>query len=91
MLIEFVFDFVVSGLSKLGDIVVVVLLLIIVIFDDVIYLKYFESYGWYVFVDDGVNIIMSVGFDLDGNCLVVVLFDYKFGFIFGDMCIWLII
>jgi hypothetical protein len=89
--IEPVFDFVVSGLSKPGDTVVVVLPLTTAIPDDATYLKYSESYGWYAFVDDGVNTIMSAGFDPDGNCPVAASPDYKPGLTSGDTCIRLTI
>lgn len=84
---EPIFDFVVKGLTRPGDVVTVVIPLSTPVPDDASYLKYDPLQGWIAFVDDGVNTIMSAPLNDDGNCPAADSTEYVSGLMAGDLCI----
>ncbi|MFT7006659.1 MAG: hypothetical protein ACJAXJ_001167 [Colwellia sp.] len=88
-----IINFNLSGLSEVGITVPVVIPLADgdVISLGSIYRKYNATRGWYNFVEDDDNAILSALTDSDGNCPAPLSNEYKQGLNVGDNCIELLI
>jgi len=88
-----IINFNLSGLSEVGITVPVVIPLADgdVISAGSTYRKYNTARGWYNFVEDDDNAILSALTDSDGNCPAPLSNEYKQGLNVGDNCIELLI
>jgi len=88
-----IINFNLSGLSEVGVTVPVVIPLADgdVISAGSTYRKYNAARGWYNFVEDDDNAILSALTDSDGNCPAPLSKEYKQGLNVGDDCIELLI
>jgi nuclear transport factor 2 (NTF2) superfamily protein len=88
-----IINFNLSGLTEVGITVPVVIPLADgdVISSNSIYRKYNATQGWYNFVEDDDNAILSALTDSDGNCPVPLSNEYSPGLNVGDNCIELLI
>ncbi|ABM02115.1 PKD domain containing protein [Psychromonas ingrahamii 37] len=86
-------NFNLSGLSNVGDIVPVVIPLAEgrYIPEAAIYRKYNAVKGWFDFIVDDDNALLSAFKDSDGNCPAPLSSEYEKGLIAGDNCIQLLI
>jgi len=88
-----IINFSVSGLSEVGMTVPVIIPLAEgrYIIEGAKYRKYNSVKGWYDFVEDNDNSILSALADNDGNCPSPLSDEYEQGLIVGNNCIELLI
>jgi len=88
-----IINFNLSGLTEVGITVPVVIPLADgdVISAGSTYRKYNAARGWFNFVEDDYNAILSAQTDSDGNCPAPLSNEYKQGLNVGDNCIELLI
>ena len=88
-----IINFNVSGLATVGDSVPVIIPLADtkLIPENAVYRKYHPTTGWFNFVIDEKNQILSAKKDNDANCPQPLTTDYVKGLTEGDSCIELII
>jgi hypothetical protein len=86
-------EFNITGLKEVGGTMPVVIPLPadMTIPEGAVYRKYRRDKGWYDFVIDADNAVMSAQTDIDGNCPAPLSDSYQDGLTAGDQCIQLLI